>query len=58
MKLLMNGKNKDTIEYKPYLDFDKVSTYLNITEETEPEQSTENNQWILYKYYLKRNVFF
>jgi hypothetical protein len=44
MKLLMNGKNKDTIEYKPYLDFDKVSTYLNITEETEPEQSTENIQ--------------
>lgn len=41
----MNGKNKDTIEYKPYLDFDKVSTYLgNNTEETEPEQSTENIQ--------------
>lgn len=44
MKLLMNGKNKDLIEYKPYLDFDKVSTYLNNTEETEPEQSTENIQ--------------
>lgn len=40
----MNGKNKDLIEYKPYLDFDKVSTYLNTTEETEPEQSTENIQ--------------
>lgn len=50
MKLLMNGKNKDNIEYKPYLDFDKVSTYLNNTEETketketEPEQLTENIQ--------------
>lgn len=47
MKLLMNGKNKDLIKYKPYLDFDKVATYLNNTEETketEPEQLTENIQ--------------
>jgi len=45
MKLLMNGKNKDLIEYKPYLDFDKVSTYLgNNTEETEQKQLVENIQ--------------
>lgn len=29
----MDGKNKDNIKYSPYLDFDKVNTYLNSNED-------------------------
>lgn len=41
-KIINDGLNKDKIEYKPYLDFDKVNSYLN-----KDSLSTENTQEII-----------
>jgi hypothetical protein len=43
-EIINGGINKDIIEYKPYLDFDKVNSYLNIeTKETEIITENVNN---------------